>query len=119
MRTFPASAILLIVAARAVAADLPPIPDRPIAERKELLFSDDFEGAEPAKVWHRVVPAFAVEGGTLKGTQTRDKNIPAIGDKGAITAHAAVHGLEIPTKDSVVEVKIHFEGASMIDVEFD
>jgi hypothetical protein len=30
-----------------------------------------------------------------------------------------VHGLEIPTKDSVVEVKIRFEGASMIDVEFD
>jgi hypothetical protein len=30
-----------------------------------------------------------------------------------------VHGLEIPTKDSVVEVRIRFEGASMIDVEFD
>src|SRR6185295_14193117 len=28
-------------------------------------------------------------------------------------------GLEIPTKDSVVEVRIRFEGASMIDVEFD
>ncbi|HSJ04758.1 MAG TPA: hypothetical protein VK956_19960, partial [Verrucomicrobium sp.] len=28
-------------------------------------------------------------------------------------------GLEIPTKDSVVEVKIKFEGATMIDVEFD
>ena len=36
-----------------------------------------------------------------------------------LTAHAAVHGLEIPTKDSVVEVKIRFEGATMIDVEFD
>ena len=30
-----------------------------------------------------------------------------------------MHGLEIPTKDSIVEVKIRFEGASMIDVEFD
>ena len=30
-----------------------------------------------------------------------------------------MHGLEIPTKDSVVEVKIRFEGATMIDVEFD
>ena len=27
--------------------------------------------------------------------------------------------LEIPTKDSVVEVKIKFDGATMIDVEFD
>ena len=33
--------------------------------------------------------------------------------------HAAVYGLEIPTKDSVVEVKIKFEGATMVSVEFD
>jgi hypothetical protein len=101
------------------AADLPPVPTDPIAKKKELLFSDDFEGAEPAKVWHKVVPTFTVENGTLKGTQTRDKNIPAADGKAAITPHAAVHGLEIPTKDSIVEVKIRFEGASMIDVEFD
>lgn len=97
----------------------PAVPEESIAKKKELLFSDDFEGAEPAKVWHKVVPTFAVEKGTLKGTQTRDKNIPAENGKGAVTAHAAVHGLEIPTKDSVVEVKIRFEGATMIDVEFD
>jgi len=95
------------------------IPAELIAKKKELLFSDDFEGAEPAKVWHKVVPTFAVENGTLKGTQTWDKNAPAANGKPAITPHAAVHGLEIPTKDSVVEVKIRFEGASMIDVEFD
>lgn len=103
----------------AVAADLPAIPDQPIAKKKELLFSDDFEGAEPAKVWHRVVPTFGVEKGALKGTQTRDKNIPAADGKPAVQAHAAVHGLEIPTKDSIVECKIRFEGATMIDVEFD
>lgn len=62
----------------------------------------------------RVVPAFAFE----KGTQTRDKNIAAADGKPAVTAHAVVHGLEIPTKDSVVEVKIRFEGATMIDVGF-
>jgi len=88
-------------------------------QKKELLFSDDFEGAEPAKVWHKVVPTFVVEKGALKGTQTRDQNVPAADGKPAITAHAAVHGLDIPTKDSVVEVRIRFEGASMIDVEFD
>jgi hypothetical protein len=84
----------------------------------ELLFSDDFE-SEPAKVWHKVVPTFAVENGTLKGMQTRDKNVPAAEGRPAVPAHAAVHGLQIPTKDSVVEVRIRFEGATMIDVEFD
>ncbi len=109
----------LLVSTTAIAADLPVIPAKPIAEKKELLFSDDFEGAEPAKVWHKVVPTFVVEKGTLKGSQTRDKNIPAADGKPAVQAHAAVHGLDIPTKDSVVEVKIRFGGASMIDVEFD
>src|SRR4051812_11488273 len=109
----------LLLAATAFAAERPSIPAEPIAKKKELLFSDDFQGAEPAKVWHKVVPTFAVEDGALKGTQTRDQNIPAADGKPAVTPHAAVHGLEIPTKDSVVEVRIRFEGASMIDVEFD
>src|SRR5438093_8559259 len=108
-----------LITATALAADLPAIPAKSIAQKKELLFSDDFEGADPAKVWHKVVPTFVVEKGALKGTQTRDQNIPAADGKPAITAHAAVHGLEIPTKDSVVEVRIRFEGATMIDVEFD
>jgi len=107
----------VLLAAPVAAADDPPA--KPIAEKKELLFSDDFEGAEPAKVWHKVVATFAVEKGALKGTQTRDKTVPAADGKPEIKAHAAVHGLEIPTKDSVVEVRIKFEGATMIDVEFD
>src|SRR5579885_2637592 len=102
------------IAAGAVAAAPPPIPDKPIAQKKELLFSDDFEGTEPAKQWHKVVPTFVVEKGVLKGTQTRDKDVPAADGKPGVKAHAAVHGLEIPTKDSVVEVKIRFEGATMI-----
>ena len=113
------SVAVILFASVSLAADLPPIPDKPIAKKKELLFSDDFQGLEPAKVWHKVVPTFTIEKGMLKGTQTRDKNIPAADGKPAITAHAAVHGLEIPTKDSVVEVKIRFEGATMMDVEFD
>jgi hypothetical protein len=117
MRLFLAP--LFLLGATAIAADLPTLPANSIAEKKELLFSDDFEGAEPAKVWHKVVPTFVVEKGVLKGTQTRDKNVPAADGKPAVQAHAAVHGLDIPTKDSVVEVRIRFEGASMIDVEFD
>src|SRR6476469_8640876 len=109
----------VLAAVHAPAADPVPVPGKSLAQKKELLFSDDFEGAEPAKVWHKVVPTFAVEKGTLKGTQTRDQNIPAADGKPAVTPHAAVHGLEIPTKDSVVEVRIKFDGASMIDVEFD
>src|SRR3954470_24805603 len=112
-------ALSSLVTSAAVAADRPAIPAQSIASKKELLFSDDFEGAEPARVWHKVVPTFTVEKGTLKGTQTRDQNIPAADGKPAVTPHAAVHGLEIPTRDSVVEVRIRFEGASMIDVEFD
>lgn len=110
---------ILLFANVLLAAELPPIPAKPIAEKKELLFKDDFEGAERPKEWHKVVPTFVFENGVLKGTQTRDKDIPAADGKPAVTPHAAVHGLEIPTKDSVVEVKIRFEGASMIDVEFD
>lgn len=111
--------LILCLSASAFAAERPPVPAEPIAKKKDLLFSDDFEKAELAKPWHKVVPTFTVENGALKGTQTRDKNIPAADGKPAVTPHAAVHGLEIPTKDSVVEVKIRFEGASMIDVEFD
>ncbi len=119
MNLRPLLALVSVLTSTSFAAELAAVPAEPIAKKGELLFTDDFEGAEPAKVWHKVVPTFAVEAGTLKGTQTRDQNIPATDGKGAVTAHAAVHGLEIPTKDSVVEVRIKFAGASMIDVEFD
>jgi hypothetical protein len=111
--------LFLVTTTAAFAADLPRIPSKPIAQKKELLFSDDFEGATPAKPWHKVVPTFTVENGALKGTQTRDVTIPATASKPEVKAHAAVHGLEIPTRDSIVETRIRFDGASMIDVEFD
>ncbi len=102
-----------------LAAELPPVPAASIAVKKELLFADDFAGAMPDKRWHKVVPTFAVEQGMLKGTQTRDKDVPSADGKTVVKAHAAVHGLELPTRDSVVEVKIKFAGATMMDVEFD
>ena len=112
-------ALSLVITSTTFAADLPAIPGKSIAKKKELLFAEDFQGAEPAKVWHWVVPTFVVENGVLKGTQTRDKDVPSADGKSVIRAHAAVHGLEIPTKDSVVECRIKFAGATMIDVEFD
>ena len=108
-----------LITSAAFAADLPPIPTEPIAKKKELLFSDDFSAPTLAKVWHPAVPTFALEDGQLKGTQTRDKNIPAADGKPEVKAHAAVHGLSIPTKDSIVEVKMRLQGATMMDVEFD
>src|ERR1043165_7191423 len=113
---------LSLVTASAFAADAPKLPAiaaGPIAQKKELLFSDDFQSAEPAKVWHKVVPAFAVENGALKGTQLRDQDAPAANGQPAIKARAAVHGLDVPTKDSVVEVKFRFDGATFVSVEFD
>ena len=41
-------AAFLFLTTAALAADLPAIPAASIAQKKELLFSDDFEGAEPA-----------------------------------------------------------------------
>jgi hypothetical protein len=108
-----------VAAAPAPAADPAPVPTRPVAVKKELLFADDFEKAEPDGRWHRVVPTFAFGNGVLKGTQTRDKDVPTADGKGVVKAHAAVHGLDLPTRDSVVEVRIRFDGATLMDVEFD
>jgi hypothetical protein len=108
-----------LLSAVAAAADLPPVPEQPLGVKKELLFAADFSGETHSPLWHRVVPTFVIEDGVLKGTQTRDVTIPAANGKPAITAHAAVHGLELPTTNSIVEAKIRFEGATMIDVEFD
>ena len=109
----------LAAASTAFAAELPKIPAETIAKKKELLFSDDFKGATHDAKWHRVVDTFTFENGALKGTQTRDKNIPSENGKPEVKAHAAVYGLELPTKDSVVETKIRFDGNTMMDVEFD
>lgn len=95
------------------------IPAQPLAAKGRLLFSDDFSTSKGEAPWHKVVPTFVFENGALKGIQTRDKDEPAADGKPAVKAHAAVHGLEIPTRDSIIEVRIRFEGATMLDVEFD
>jgi hypothetical protein len=110
---------LLLIASAALVDAQDAIPDKSIAVKKELLFSDDFKGSTHDKRWHPVVDTFTFENGALRGTQTREKDMPSADGKSVITAHAAVYGLELPTKDSVVECKIRFEGASMMDVEFD
>ncbi len=110
-------ALLFTVTAAFAADALPTVPGTPIGEKKELLFSDDFEHSE-AKWQLNVVPAFTIENGVLKGTQTRF-DAPAQGDKPAVKAHQAVAGIEVPTKDSIVELKFRFAGATAMSVEFD
>jgi hypothetical protein len=109
---------LFLIAAAAFAADKPEVPSEPIAAKKELLFSDDFERAELGKAWGPVVPTFTLENGTLKGTQTR-VNAPAADGKPAVVGHQAVIGTDVPTKDSVVEFKFKFAGATALSAEFD
>lgn len=110
---------LLLLTPRALTDARDTVPADSIAQKKELLFADSFQSPEHDKRWHRVVDTFSFENGALKGTQTREKDMPSADGKSVIKAHAAVYGLELPTKDSVVECKIRFEGATMIDVEFD
>src|SRR5258708_5022097 len=92
----------LIVATAAFAADTDTIPARSIAHKKELLFADDFQSSDHDKKWHKVVDTFTFENGALKGSQTREKDTPSADGKTIVTAHAAVYGLQLPTKDSVV-----------------
>jgi len=103
----------------AFAADPQNVPADPIAKKKELLFSDDFERAEPGKAWGTaVVPTFTLENGALKGTQTR-VDAPAAEGKPAVKGHQAVIGSNVPTKDSVIELRFKFAGATAVSAEFD
>jgi hypothetical protein len=109
---------LLLITLSAVAADLPEVPAEPIAKKKELLFSDDFERADLGKAWGPVVPTYTLENGALKGTQTR-VTAPAADGKPAVVGHAAVIGTDVPTKDSVIEYRFRFAGATALSAEFD
>ena len=111
-----ASFVLFTVTA--FAADLPAIPTAPIAKKKELLFSDDFERAELGKAWGQVVPIFTLEKGAMKGTQMRF-DTPSVDGKPAVKGHQAVIGTDVPTKDSVIELKFRFAGAASVTAEFD
>lgn len=110
-----------LVTATTFAADapkLPAIPAEPIAKKKELLFSDDFERAELGKDkgWAIVVPTFTLENGTLKGMQMRF-DTPAKDGKPAVKGHQAVIGNDIATQDSVIEFLFKLGGALSVSRE--
>ncbi len=118
---------LLVFAASTFAADAPKVPDipsEPIAKKKELLFSDDFERTDLGQAWKIVVPTFSIENGTLKGTQMRFDTpaVEATADapaKPAVKGHQAVIGNEIPTKDSIIEFRFKLGGAQSVTAEYD
>ena len=110
-------AILFVIACFAFAADLP-IPQKPIAKKKNLLFSDNFERAKLGSAWGPVVPTYTIENGTLKGTQTRF-DAPAVNGKPAIKGHQAVIGTDVPTQDSIIELKLRLGHAQSLTTEFD
>ena len=109
---------LCLLLAPTFAADLPAVPAEPIAKKQELLLADDFERAELGKAWGQVVPTYTLENGSLKGTQTR-VNMPAADGKPGVIGHAAVIGTDTPTKDSIIEFKFRFAGATALSAEFD
>ncbi|HEY3900586.1 MAG TPA: hypothetical protein VGM54_18405 [Chthoniobacter sp.] len=110
--------IFLVTAVAFAAEPLPTIPAQPIAKKKELLFSDDFKRAELGKEWLNVVPTFTLENGAMKGTQTR-VDAPAADGKPAVKGHQAVTGHDIATKDSIIEFRFRFAGATAVSAEFD
>ncbi len=79
---------LVLITFAADPPKLPSISTEPIATKKELLFSDDFERAELGKNqgWAIVVPTYSLENGTLKGTQMRF-DAPAKEGKLAVKGH--------------------------------
>jgi len=115
------SLLPLFLIAAAFAADapkLPPVPAEPLAAKGALLFSDDFSRTDLGKAWGQVVPTFTIEDGALRGNTTK-LDVPAKDGKPAVKGHNAVIGSDVATKDSIIEVKIKFAGATSLSVEFD
>jgi len=92
----------LCLATCSIAAD---IPSEPIAQKGELVLEDSFERKDLGD-WKSLIPTFTVEGGALKGVQTRDD-------------HGAVGRFYKPMKDVVVEFKFQLVGSTGFNAVFD
>jgi hypothetical protein len=94
--------VLLVLPFTCIAAD---IPAEPLAKKGEPLLADDFERTELGD-WKPLIPTFTVEGGVLKGVQTRDD-------------HGAVGRVYRPMKDVIVEFKFQLDGSTGFNAVFD
>lgn len=81
------------------------IPTQPLAQKGELLFSDEFERTDLGE-WKTVIPTFTVKDGVLKGEQTRDD-------------HGAVGRVHRPMQDVIVEFKFQLDGSTGFNAVFD
>jgi hypothetical protein len=94
--------LLIFVPTFCLAGD---IPSKPLAQKEELIFSDDFE-REDLGEWKSIIPAFTVKDGVLKGEQAKDD-------------HGAVGRVYRPMKDVIVEFKFKLDGSKQFNVVFD
>lgn len=81
------------------------VPASPLGERGDLLFSDDFERAEPGE-WKAVVPGLSVGQGVLRVVQTRDD-------------HGAVARVHRPMRDVIVAFRYRLDGSTGFSAVFD
>ncbi len=80
--------------------------EQPIAQKGELLFSDDFERNELGENWKIIIPAFEIKEGALFGLQARDD-------------HGSVGRVYVPMKDLVAEFRFNLAGSKTFNVVFD
>ncbi len=76
-----------------------------LAERGELLFSDDFERAELGD-WKEIIPGFKVADGVLVGTQDKPE-------------HGSVGRIYVPMKDVIVLFRFKLAGSPRFNLVFD
>jgi hypothetical protein len=81
------------------------VPSAPLAQKGESILADDFERTNLAP-WKSLIPTFTVEGGMLKGVQTR-------ADHGAVGRYYA------PMKDVIVEFRFQLVGSTDFNAVFD
>ncbi|HWA99297.1 MAG TPA: hypothetical protein VG713_12430 [Pirellulales bacterium] len=96
------ASFMVLVTLGFVAAE---VPSKPLAEKGDLLLSDDFDRHELGD-WQSLIPTFTVENGVLRGVQTRDD-------------HGAVGRVYRPMRDVIVEFRFKLDGSTGFNAVFD
>ena len=78
----------------------------PLAEKGELLLSDDFSREDLGEKWKTVIPTFSVSDGLLHGSQTRDD-------------HGAVGRASLEFQDAVIEFRMRLAGSPTVNAVCD
>jgi len=96
------AALIVFLPSLVMAAE---IPSEPLAEKGELIFSDEFD-RDVLGEWKTIIPGFSVNDGVLKGWQAKDD-------------HGAVGRVYRPMKNVIVEFKFKLDGSNRFNVVFD